>query len=99
LKAGKHLRWVQTGAAGVEKVLFPELVKSNVVLTNTARIYGPPVADQAFALLLNLTRGIHDARPVPGEALWRKTSFKPQELHGKTMLVVGVGGIGTQIAR
>lgn len=100
LKAGeKRLRWVQVVSAGVDTYLTPELVEGNVVLTNTARIYGPNVADQAFALLLSLTRGVVDARPVSGEAMWRKTSFKPQELHGKTMLVVGLGGIGTQIAR
>jgi phosphoglycerate dehydrogenase-like enzyme/glyoxylase-like metal-dependent hydrolase (beta-lactamase superfamily II) len=99
IKAGKNLRWVQFGAAGVEKVLSSEVVESPIVLTNAARIHGPNVADQAFALLLSLTRGVHDARPISGEAMWRKTSFRPQELHGKTMLLVGLGGIGTQIAR
>jgi phosphoglycerate dehydrogenase-like enzyme/glyoxylase-like metal-dependent hydrolase (beta-lactamase superfamily II) len=99
LRVGKKLRWVQVISAGVDPYLIPELVNSKVVLTNTSRIYGPNVADQAFALLLSLTRGVQDARPISGEAMWRKTSFKPQELHGKTMLIVGLGGIGTQIAR
>ncbi len=92
VKAGKNLRWIQFGHAGVEKVLFRELVEGPIVLTNTNRIAGPHVADQAFALLLSLTRGLrqtHDSEP----ALTRT------ELHGKTMLVVGLGGIGTQIAR
>src|SRR5262245_57322582 len=57
VKAGKKLRWIQVGHAGVEKDLVPEVVKSNVALTNTARLYGPNVADQAMALLLSLTRG------------------------------------------
>ncbi len=99
VEAGKKLRWLQVVSAGVENCLFPELVKSKVVLTNTSRIYGPPVADQAFALLLSLTRGVEANRPIPGEAMWRKTTFQPRELHGKTMLIVGLGGIGTQIAR
>src|SRR5581483_4159210 len=42
--------------AGADKDLVPEVVHSNVVVTNTSRIYGPEVADQAFALLLSLTR-------------------------------------------
>ena len=99
IEAGKKLRWVQVGSAGVEGYLFPELVKSSAVLTNTSRIHGPNVADQAFALLLSLTRGVQDARPIAGEAMWRKTTFKPQELHGKTMLIAGLGGIGTQVAK
>jgi phosphoglycerate dehydrogenase-like enzyme len=79
------------------------------VLTNTQKVYGPNVADQAMALLLSLTRGGHRAPlpilsriPHPQEnTQWDslKKSFKPQELRGKTMLVVGFGGIGTQVAQ
>ncbi len=91
VRAGKNLRWIQVGSAGVEKDLPPELVSGNVILTNTARIYGPQVADQAFALLLSLTRRLKETT----------TDKLPDltELHGKTMLVVGLGGVGTQVAR
>jgi cyclase len=107
VKAGKKLRWVQVGAAGVEKDLFPELVNSQVVLTNTQRIYGPEVADQAFALLLALTRGVKEGPSLVGKGVavkppyWEalKPGARPQELHGKTMLVVGLGGVGTEISR
>src|SRR5262249_13909727 len=60
---GDRLRWIQVIHAGVEKDLSPALVKGKVVLTNTARVYGPPVADQAFALLLCLARGIRTNAP------------------------------------
>jgi phosphoglycerate dehydrogenase-like enzyme/glyoxylase-like metal-dependent hydrolase (beta-lactamase superfamily II) len=90
---GKRLRWIQSGHAGVEKELSAELVKSDVVLTNAARIHGPNTADQAFSLLLSLSRGRHNGVDASG----RDPSL--QELHGKTMLVVGLGGIGQQVAR
>ena len=110
VKAGKKLRWIQTGAAGVEKDLTPELKASNIVLTNTQKIYGPNVADQAMALLLCVTRGMSkgfqtdsQSGKTAGDLLrrwnWLKSDVKPQELHGKTMMIVGLGGIGTQIAR
>jgi phosphoglycerate dehydrogenase-like enzyme len=111
VKAGKELRWIQVGHAGVEKDLSPELAGSKVVLTNTARLYGPNVADQAFALLLALTRGSRHFQQVlllepdkenkSSHTNWDalKEKVQAQELHGKTMLVVGLGGIGTQIAR
>jgi phosphoglycerate dehydrogenase-like enzyme/glyoxylase-like metal-dependent hydrolase (beta-lactamase superfamily II) len=110
VKAGSRLRWIQIAHAGVEKDLNPELIKSNVVLTNTARIYGPNVADTALALLLSLTRGIAtQVHKRPGEPpatadptaywTWAKKNGTAQELHGKTMLIVGLGGIGTQVAR
>jgi len=92
VKAGTNLRWIQVGSAGVETYLFPEIARSKIALTNTQRLYGPNVADQSFALLLSLTRGL----PVQA---WKLPAGKPQELNGKSMLVVGLGGIGTQIAR
>jgi cyclase len=110
VQAGNKLRWIQIGHAGIEKELSPEVVKSNIVVTNTARIYGSNVADQAMALLLSLTRGIalQNQRDEIAKRLsadpggyWGlvKKNANPQELHGKTMLIVGLGGIGTQVAR
>jgi phosphoglycerate dehydrogenase-like enzyme/glyoxylase-like metal-dependent hydrolase (beta-lactamase superfamily II) len=108
VKSGKGLRWIQVGAAGVDKVLSEELVTSHIDLTNTQRICGPHVADQAFALLLALTRSLSIgnhvvAKPANGEVIpkwtWLRQNVKAHELHGKTMLVVGLGGVGTQISR
>src|SRR5262249_52599159 len=97
VKVGKKLRWIQVGHAGVEKDLVPELVKSDIAFTNTQRLYGPNVADQAMALLLNLTRG--PIQKGPGNWKDLKSVSKADELHGKSMLIVGLGGIGTQIAK
>src|SRR5438132_4053150 len=94
VKAGKNLRWIHVGHAGVDKDLSPELVESKIVLTNGERLQGPNVADQAFALLLALTRGLRDARSDQA-----RTAAQFQELNGKTMVVVGLGGIGTEISR
>jgi phosphoglycerate dehydrogenase-like enzyme len=80
----------------VDKYLFPEMVKGPAVLTNTQKIYGPQVADQAFALLLALTRGLRETLPVHQ---WVKPEQPPVEMHGKTMLVIGLGGVGTQVGR
>jgi len=103
VKANSNLRWIQVGHAGVEKDLVPDVVNSKAVVTNTARLYGPNVADQAMALLLALTRGLAPElhKQTPGAEHWKKLkdASKAEELHGKTMLVVGLGGIGTQIAR
>ena len=102
-KAGKILRWIQIGHAGIEKDLVAEVVASSATVTNTARVYGPNVSDTAMALLLALTRDLapqmHD--PKKSGAYWNdlKKATTAQELHGKTMLIVGLGGIGTQIAR
>src|SRR5262249_49078955 len=76
---------------------------------NTQRLFAPHVADQGFALLLSLTRGgalgVHgEDRPTQPKLVprwdWLKDNeVEPQGLRGKTMLVVGLGGIGTEAAR
>jgi phosphoglycerate dehydrogenase-like enzyme/glyoxylase-like metal-dependent hydrolase (beta-lactamase superfamily II) len=99
VKNGKKLRWIQVGHTEVDKDLVPELVTSSVVLTNTQRIYGPQKADQAFALLLALIQDIRDQWGVKEIVGGAKPVTLPQELYRKMMLVVGLGGVGTQISR
>jgi len=101
-RAAKKLRWVQTGSAGVETLLaaIPELVTSEVTVTNMKIVQGPEIADHAFALLLGLTRRIDRAVESRATETWHSlATFGPLfELHRKTAVIVGVGGIGTQIA-
>lgn len=96
--AAKKLKWVHIYSAGVERYRFPEFIHSNVMLTNGKIIQGPEIADHAFALLLSLTRGINRAAVDRTKEEWPKGSWKAIELRGKTAVVIGVGGIGTQIA-
>ncbi len=102
IRAGKSLRWVQQPSAGVEGLLeIPELVNGPIVLTNMQRAYGPEIADQAIAYLLAFTRSLtHFIRAQPSQ-VWgsRATDTVLDELAGKTLLVIGLGGIGTEIAR
>lgn len=100
VRNGKKLRWVQLSYAGVDKSLFPELVESSITLTNVKRLYAPEVAETGMALLLSLTRGTRRSVPFQAEGKWGTTEMSDlEELHGKTMLVIGMGGIGTQISR
>lgn len=103
LRAAPKLRWVQVGSAGVETVLFPELVKSDITLTNCKIIQGPEISDHAFALLLALTRRLNELIPLKAKRAWPQREFqsdrRPIELNGRTALIIGLGGIGTQIAQ
>lgn len=98
LRAGKKIKWVHIFSAGVERYRFPELLNSDITLTNGRVIQGPEIADHALALLLTMTRGIDQAISNRPKQEWYKDSAKAIELRGKTAVVVGLGGIGTQIA-
>ncbi|MFN7923372.1 MAG: D-2-hydroxyacid dehydrogenase [Bryobacteraceae bacterium] len=101
--AAKKLKWVQTISAGVEAFSFwPEFVKSDIQLTNCKVVQGPTIADHAFAMLLALTRGLNEYIPGRAKREWGGRNSMPQgmtELPGMTAVIVGAGGIGTQIAQ
>jgi phosphoglycerate dehydrogenase-like enzyme/glyoxylase-like metal-dependent hydrolase (beta-lactamase superfamily II) len=102
VKAAPGLRWIHNNHSGIDQDWSPELAQSSLVLTNMQRLHGPNSADQAFALLLALTRGLHPPTPAGGAEGWTSSNKRADsivELNGKTMLVVGLGGIGMQVAR
>ncbi|MDA1315889.1 MAG: D-2-hydroxyacid dehydrogenase [Acidobacteria bacterium] len=103
VRAGKKLKWVQTMSAGVEQVLHlsggNDLRDSDIVLTNNQIVQGPEIADHAMAMLLSLTRRLPRYIAARDKETWREgPAFDGIELRGKTAVVIGVGGIGSQIA-
>lgn len=97
--ASPRLKWVQIESAGVERYTFnPAFVKSPITLTNCKILQGPEIAEHALGMLLLLTRQLNLALKLQAEETWEKSSYAPIELFGKTAVVVGAGGIGTQIA-
>lgn len=101
IRAGRSLKWVQQPSAGVEHLMeIPELVRGEVVLTNMQRAYAPEIADQALGYLLAFTRSLtHFIRVQPGQDWRSRPSAMLDELTDKTLLVIGLGGIGSEIAR
>jgi phosphoglycerate dehydrogenase-like enzyme len=103
-KRARQLKWLHISSAGVEAHgtqvgLFPALVDSNVVVTNAKNVYGPQIADHAFAFLLALTRKLNVSIPLQHLEEWPTNRDGMFELNGKTAVIIGVGGIGSQIAQ
>jgi phosphoglycerate dehydrogenase-like enzyme len=97
--AAKNLKWVQTWAAGVES-LPAELMQHPCVLTNMQRVFAPVIAETAIALMLSLTRGLSQhAVPKFHERKWELAKVPLEDLYGKTLGMVGLGGIGSETAR
>ncbi len=88
LRKLKRLRMVQAMSAGVDALDFPSLPGGVKVFSNAAA-YSDSVAERAWGRLLDLAKGMHV----------RKKRVVPRELRGKTLLVVGCGAIGSEVAR
>ncbi len=101
LAAAPELHWIQTWWVGVEGcVSVPGLVERGIVLTNTQRTSAIPIAEHAVAMMMALARGLPAYARLQHAATWQDEGGPPvRELTGATVLVVGLGGIGTEVAR
>ena len=99
VQAAKNLEWVQITSAGVKPYLYPELLESDVVMTNAQALSSAAIADHGFAMLLALTRKLNFFITDRTSETWRRGSYDLEELEGKTALVIGTGGIGSNVAR
>jgi phosphoglycerate dehydrogenase-like enzyme len=102
-EAGR-LRWVHSGAAVIGSSLFPEMLESEVLLTNSAGVYAEPMADQALAMMLYFTRGLDGAVAGMRAREWRREAIVGPgggvtELAGAVVGIVGYGGIGRALGR
>jgi phosphoglycerate dehydrogenase-like enzyme len=102
LAQAKQLQWIQWLSAGVERcVQQPALHERHLLLTNLQRTMGPSMAEHVLGMMLALSRHFEFFMKQQQEAHWAREDATPQlaDLDGKTVLVVGLGGIGTEVAR
>lgn len=103
LAKAKNLVWVQAMSAGVDGLLNNRALMENdrVVLTNHRGVHGPAIADHAMAMLLALTRDLRLHIENQAQKEWGRgqSELTPMALEGRTLLVVGLGGIGSEIAK
>ena len=102
LAQAKPLQWIQWPAAGVDRcVQQPLLREHHVLLTNLQRTMGPSMAEHVVGMMLALSRHFDYFFRQQQEAHWAHEDTTPQlaDLDEKTVLVVGLGGIGTEVAR
>jgi phosphoglycerate dehydrogenase-like enzyme len=102
--AGKRLRWVHFLWAGMNSTVFPAVVESDVTITNSAGVFGVPIAEHTMALMLSFARMIHLFARWPKET-WKnretrgKLHAQIRELCGATLGIIGYGGIGRETAQ
>ncbi|HEY6453850.1 MAG TPA: D-2-hydroxyacid dehydrogenase [Steroidobacteraceae bacterium] len=103
LAAATDLRWLESLAAGVENCLaVPGLRERGLLLTNMRAVDAAVIAEHAIALTLAIAHGLDVFAVDTANAQWsiaHGATTPMQSLEGKTLLVVGLGGIGTEVAR
>jgi phosphoglycerate dehydrogenase-like enzyme len=94
-----RLRWIQSPAAGVAGLLFPEFVASDVLLTNARGIHGDAMAEHVIAVVIVLFRQLHLAIRRQASHQWvKQTQVTFRLIRGRRMGIVGLGAIGTAVA-
>ena len=104
IKNGKKLRWIHSPAAAVHQLLFPELINSDIVLTNARDVHGPVVAEHVIALILALAKKIPQSVRLQTRHTWGQQELwddKPptREIGGATLGLLGLGSIGRETAK
>ena len=104
LRHARELRWIHSPNAAIHNLLFPELVNSNVILTNAREVHGCVVAEHVIALMFALARRIPQSVRFQSKRQWGQELLyqqhqTPTELAGATLGLVGLGSIGRNVAK
>jgi phosphoglycerate dehydrogenase-like enzyme len=102
--AAKRLRWAHSASAGIEANLFPELVASDVVLTNSTGLHSVSIPEHVLGQMLVLARNFHEALRLQARGEWNRfavVSFGATvtELNGANLAILGAGAIGRNLTR
>ena len=99
-KSAPLLRWVQSGGAGVERFLTPDFIASPIILTNAQGVYAIPIADHVMAFVLCFSRQFNHLVRYQIERKWADWGeFPLDEIEDKTLGIIGLGAIGSEVAK
>jgi len=99
----RQLRWIHAPTAAVHQFQFPELIKSDVVLTNSTEVHGPVVAEHVIAQICALAKKIPQIAVLQQKHVWGQevvwnSGPPPREIAGATLGLIGLGSIGRRVA-
>jgi D-2-hydroxyacid dehydrogenase (NADP+) len=98
----KKLRWIHSPVAAVHLLMIPEIVNSDIVVTNAREINGAVVAEHVIAQIFALAKCLPEAVRLQDRRIWGQDAIwerRPKEVAGATLGVIGAGSIGREVAR
>lgn len=104
VKAAKNLRWIHSPAAAVHTLIFPELIHSDIQITNAREVHGPVVAEHVIAQIFALAKKIPEAVRLQQKHEWGQQRMwdelpRVREVAGATVGLIGLGSIGRAVAK
>lgn len=98
LKKAEKLKWVQLSSAGADHIADPDLfANKDVILTNSSGVYGKPIAEHVFAMILAFNRNLMQYERNRQNCKWAPV-LPMRDFYGSTLCVVGLGDIGKEVA-
>jgi phosphoglycerate dehydrogenase-like enzyme len=91
-----HVRWIHSRSAGLEQTLFPELIESDVILTNGSGVFSPSLGEFALAAILYFAKDFRRMIRNQMAGVWEQ--FDVTMVAGQTLGIVGYGSIGRALA-
>jgi D-2-hydroxyacid dehydrogenase (NADP+) len=100
----RKLKWLHSTAAGVGQLMYPELQKSGIEVTNASGVHRIPMAEHILGTLIALARRFPDCFRYQQQARWAQQELwnapvRPRELRGQILLLIGFGAIGREVAK
>jgi phosphoglycerate dehydrogenase-like enzyme len=101
MRASPHLAWVHVHSAGADRPIFAELRQRGIKVSTSSGANAQPVAHTALGAVLALGRRFPDLWAAQQAQRWAPLVRNPDvhDLTGQTAMVVGIGRIGSEIAR
>ncbi|TML81761.1 MAG: D-2-hydroxyacid dehydrogenase [Actinobacteria bacterium] len=92
------LRWIHSTSAGIDALHSPEIEARGLLLTSSAGVYAPAMAEYAITAMVLLARGWSTWLESQRERCWPDRSSSGTNLRGKVLGIVGYGGVGRRLA-
>lgn len=99
IEHGKNLRIIARHGVGVDNIDLKAATDNNVIVTYTPHVNAEAVADFTLGLILSVARSIPQAHLSMRQGKWEATKFIGIEIYGKTLGIIGLGGIGYRVAK
>jgi len=99
IEAGKNLQVIARAGVGIDNVDVEAATRCGVVVVNAPTGNTVSAAEHAFALMLALARNIPQANASLKKCEWKRNDFMGTELRGKTLGIIGLGNVGSEVAK